>query len=93
MAALVVAWVSAWAWAAAHDVVARRGRPAGLRGRAMSLRLTGNRLGQVLIPSAVGAVAAGSGRLWSPPALRRRRPRHAARSTVHRSRRNLRTHL
>src|ERR687890_297667 len=35
--------------------------PAGLRGRAMSLRLTGNRLGQVLIPSAVGAVAAGAG--------------------------------
>ena len=35
--------------------------PAGLRGRAMSLRLTGNRLGQVLIPSAVGAVAAGVG--------------------------------
>jgi hypothetical protein len=27
----------------------------------MSLRLTGNRLGQVLIPSAVGAVAAGVG--------------------------------
>ena len=35
--------------------------PAGLRGRAMSLRLTGNRLGQVVIPSAVGAVAAGVG--------------------------------
>jgi MFS family permease len=35
--------------------------PAGLRGRAMALRLTGNRLGQVLIPSAVGAVAAGVG--------------------------------
>jgi MFS family permease len=35
--------------------------PAGLRGRAMSLRLTGNRLGQVLIPSAVGAVAVGVG--------------------------------
>jgi MFS family permease len=35
--------------------------PPGLRGRAMSLRLTGNRLGQVLIPSAVGAVAAGVG--------------------------------
>ncbi|SOD99326.1 MFS transporter [Blastococcus haudaquaticus] len=35
--------------------------PAGLRGRAMSLRLTGNRLGQVLIPSAVGLVAAGVG--------------------------------
>jgi MFS family permease len=35
--------------------------PAGLRGRAMSLRLTGNRLGQVLIPSAVGLAAAGVG--------------------------------
>jgi MFS family permease len=35
--------------------------PAGQRGRAMSLRLTGNRLGQVLIPSAVGLVAAGVG--------------------------------
>jgi MFS family permease len=42
--------------------------PAGLRGRAMSLRLTGNRLGQVLIPSAVGLVAAGvgaAGVLWA----------------------------
>ena len=35
--------------------------PAGQRGRAMSLRLTGNRLGQVLIPSAVGLIAAGVG--------------------------------
>jgi MFS family permease len=35
--------------------------PPGLRGRAMSLRLTGNRFGQVLIPSAVGVVAAGVG--------------------------------
>ncbi len=35
--------------------------PPGLRGRAMSLRLTGNRLGQVLIPSAVGLVATGGG--------------------------------
>ncbi|WP_205843688.1 MFS transporter [Nakamurella deserti] len=35
--------------------------PPGLRGRAMSLRLTGNRLGQVVIPSAVGAVAVGVG--------------------------------
>ncbi|WP_222866083.1 MFS transporter [Micromonospora sp. AP08] len=35
--------------------------PPGLRGRAMSLRLTGNRLGQVLIPSAAGALAAGTG--------------------------------
>jgi len=34
----------------------------------MSLRLTGNRLGQVVIPSAVGAVAAGvgaAGVLWT----------------------------
>jgi MFS family permease len=35
--------------------------PVGQRGRAMSLRLTGNRLGQVLLPSAVGLVAAGVG--------------------------------
>jgi MFS family permease len=35
--------------------------PAGLRGRAMSLRLTGNRLGQVLIPSAAGVLAAAAG--------------------------------
>ena len=45
--------------------------PAGLRGRAMSLRLTGNRLGQVLIPSAVGLVAAGvgaAGVLWATAA-------------------------
>ena len=45
--------------------------PPGLRGRAMSLRLTGNRLGQVLIPSAVGAVAAGvgaAGVLWATAA-------------------------
>jgi MFS family permease len=42
--------------------------PAGLRGRALSLRLTGNRLGQVLIPSAVGFLAAGvgsAGVLWA----------------------------
>ena len=38
-----------------------RSPPPGQRGRAMSLRLTGNRLGQVLIPSAVGLVAAGVG--------------------------------
>src|ERR671929_22913 len=41
---------------------------AGLRGRAMSLRLTGNRLGQVLIPSTVGLLAAGvgsAGVLWA----------------------------
>jgi MFS family permease len=45
--------------------------PPGLRGRAMSLRLTGNRLGQVVIPSAVGAVAAGvgaAGVLWATAA-------------------------
>jgi hypothetical protein len=35
--------------------------PAGLRGRAMSLRLTGNRLGQVVVPSAAGLLAAGTG--------------------------------
>ena len=35
--------------------------PPGLRGRAMSLRLTGNRLGQVIIPSAAGLVAVGGG--------------------------------
>jgi MFS family permease len=41
--------------------------PPGSRGRAMSLRLTGNRLGQVLVPSAVGMVAGGlgvAGVLW-----------------------------
>ncbi|MDP9406591.1 MAG: MFS transporter, partial [Actinomycetota bacterium] len=44
---------------------------ADLRGRAVSLRLTGNRLGQVLIPTAVGAVAAGVGAvgvLWATAA-------------------------
>ena len=35
--------------------------PPGLRGRAMSLRLTGNRLGQVLVPSVVGLLAVGAG--------------------------------
>jgi MFS family permease len=35
--------------------------PPGLRGRAMSLRLTGNRLGQVVVPSVAGLVAAGAG--------------------------------
>jgi MFS family permease len=35
--------------------------PPGLRGRAMSLRLTTNRLGQVVIPGAAGALAAGAG--------------------------------
>jgi MFS family permease len=45
--------------------------PPGLRGRAMSLRLTGNRLGQVVIPSAVGLVAVGvgaAGVLWATAA-------------------------
>jgi MFS family permease len=45
--------------------------PSGQRGRAMSLRLTGNRLGQIVIPSAVGAVAAGvgaAGVLWATAA-------------------------
>ena len=35
--------------------------PPGARGRAMSLRLTANRLGQVVLPTALGAVAVGSG--------------------------------
>lgn len=35
--------------------------PPGMRGRAMSLRLTGNRLGQVMLPSAAGLLAAGTG--------------------------------
>jgi MFS family permease len=35
--------------------------PPGLRGRAMSLRLTGNRVGQVVVPSAAGLLAAGAG--------------------------------
>lgn len=42
--------------------------PPALRGRAMSLRLSGNRLGQVLIPTGVGLVAAGvgaAGVLWA----------------------------
>jgi MFS family permease len=41
--------------------------PPGLRGRAMSLRLTGNRAGQVVVPGTVGLVAAGlgaAGVLW-----------------------------
>lgn len=41
--------------------------PMGLRGAAMSWRLTGNRLGQVVVPTGVGLVAAGlgaSGVLW-----------------------------
>ncbi|MFI7130626.1 MFS transporter [Nonomuraea sp. NPDC050153] len=35
--------------------------PAGMRGRAMSLRLVGNRTGQLVIPGAAGLVAAGLG--------------------------------
>lgn len=35
--------------------------PPGLRGRAMSLRLTGNRIGQVLLPSGAGFLAVGTG--------------------------------
>jgi MFS family permease len=35
--------------------------PQGLRGRAMSLRLTGNRVGQVVVPSVTGLLAAGTG--------------------------------
>ena len=41
--------------------------PPGMRGRSMSLRLVGNRAGQLIIPSAVGLVAAGlgsAGVLW-----------------------------
>lgn len=41
--------------------------PPGLRGRAMSLRMVGNRTGQLLIPTAAGLVAAGlgaAGVLW-----------------------------
>jgi MFS family permease len=35
--------------------------PAGLRGRAMSLRLTGNRLGQIIVPSLAGLLALSAG--------------------------------
>jgi MFS family permease len=35
--------------------------PPGLRGRAIALRITGNRIGQVLVPSAVGLIAGGLG--------------------------------
>jgi MFS family permease len=45
--------------------------PPGLRGRAIALRITGNRIGQVLIPSAVGVVAGGlgvAGVLWATSA-------------------------
>jgi MFS family permease len=35
--------------------------PRGLRGTAMALRLTGNRLGQMVVPTATGLVAAGAG--------------------------------
>lgn len=35
--------------------------PPGSRGRAMSLRLAGNRIGQIAIPSTLGLVAAGTG--------------------------------
>jgi MFS family permease len=45
--------------------------PPGLRRWAMSLRLTGNRLGHVVIPSLVGAVAVGigaAGVLWATAA-------------------------
>jgi MFS family permease len=41
--------------------------PRGLRGRVMSLRLVGNRLGQVVLPTSIGLVAAGlgaAGVLW-----------------------------
>ena len=35
--------------------------PRGIRGTAMALRLTGNRLGQVIVPAVIGIVAAGAG--------------------------------
>jgi MFS family permease len=35
--------------------------PSGQRGRALALRLAGNRVGQVILPSAIGGVAAGLG--------------------------------
>jgi len=35
--------------------------PAGQRGRALALRLAGNRVGQMVLPSAIGVVAAGLG--------------------------------
>jgi MFS family permease len=41
--------------------------PPGLRGRVMSMRLVGNRFGQVVVPSGIGLVAAGlgaAGVLW-----------------------------
>lgn len=45
---LTMSWLSAQA-------------PAGQRGRALALRLAGNRVGQVVLPSAIGIVAAGLG--------------------------------
>jgi MFS family permease len=46
--------------------------PSGLRGTAMSLRLTGNRLGQTIMPTVVGLIAAGAGVagvLWATAGL------------------------
>jgi MFS family permease len=45
---LTMSWLSAQA-------------PAGQRGRALALRLAGNRVGQVVLPSAIGVVSAGLG--------------------------------
>lgn len=45
---LTMSWLSAQA-------------PAGQRGRALALRLAGNRVGQVVLPSAIGVVAVGVG--------------------------------
>ena len=45
---LTMSWLSAQA-------------PDGQRGRALALRLAGNRAGQVVLPSAIGGVAAGLG--------------------------------
>ncbi|GAB3261595.1 hypothetical protein GCM10027562_25100 [Arthrobacter pigmenti] len=42
--------------------------PSGSQGRAMSLRLSGGRLGQIIFPTAAGAIAAGlgaAGALWA----------------------------
>jgi len=45
---LTMSWLSAQA-------------PDGQRGKALALRLAGNRVGQVVLPSAIGVVAAGLG--------------------------------
>ena len=60
----VVVTVAGWGLGAGQPLTMSflaESAPPGLRGRAMSLRLTGNRLGQVVIPSAAGVLAAGAG--------------------------------